>query len=173
MYSATWCKPPPEGKEGAGCVKCHGADHKQLFMPTHKYCKECHEKQVAGHTGSILGGHSYAFHINVLEFDWHVGKPAEEVSACAECHGIIENRCDGCHTRHKFSAAESRRSSACMMCHQGIDHAEWEAWSGSTHGAIYEAEGDTWDWSKPVKAGNYRVPTCAYCHMQGGEHNTT
>jgi hydroxylamine dehydrogenase len=164
---------PPEGKEGAGCVKCHGADHMKLFMPTHQECRECHETQAIGHCGSYLGGHSYAFHINTIEFDWHVGKPPEEVSACAECHGIIENRCDGCHTRHVFSAAEAKKPTACMMCHQGIDHAEWEAWSGSMHGAIYAAESHTWDFSKPLKPGNYRVPTCAYCHMQGGEHNTT
>ncbi|HHT9125712.1 MAG TPA: multiheme c-type cytochrome [Candidatus Brocadiia bacterium] len=163
---------PPEGKEGATCVKCHGSNHMQLTLPTHETCKECHPTQVAGHTGSGLGGHSYAFHINTVEFDWHVGKPPEEVSACAECHGIIENRCDGCHTRHKFSAAESRRPSACMMCHQGVDHAEWEAWMGSTHGAIYEAEGNTWDWNKPAKGDNYRVPSCSYCHMRDGEHNT-
>ena len=36
---------------------------------------------------------------------------------------------------------------------------------------IYEGEGQTWDWSKPLNAKNYTVPTCAYCHMPEGNHN--
>ena len=26
------------------------------------------------------------------------------------------------------------------------------------------------DWSKPLRKGNYTVPTCAYCHMKDGNH---
>jgi hypothetical protein len=42
----------------------------------------------------------------------------------------------------------------------GFDHPQWEMWSGSKHGAIYQMEGDTG-----------RAPTCQTCHMGGGDHN--
>ena len=41
----------------------------------------------------------------------------------------------------------------------------------SYHGMIFQGEGQTWDWTKPLNAGNYTVPTCAYCHMPKGDHN--
>ncbi|VAW80107.1 hypothetical protein MNBD_GAMMA14-1565, partial [hydrothermal vent metagenome] len=31
-------------------------------------------------------------------------------------------------------------------------------------------EGKQWDWSKPLSKGNYKGPTCAYCHMGNGKH---
>lgn len=158
--------------EGAvGCDVCHGNDHQKLFMPTYKNCGECHPKETAEHRAGGLGSHTHAFTVNVLEFSWHVGKPAEEVAGCAECHAIAENRCDGCHTRHVFSPAEARKPTACRFCHMGIDHDEWAMYNTSIHGCLYEAESATMDWSKPSKKGNYRVPTCAYCHMQDGNHN--
>lgn len=43
----------------------------------------------------------------------------------------------------------------------------------SYHGMVYQGEGQTWDWTKPLNAKNYVVPTCAYCHMPEGEHNVT
>ena len=36
---------------------------------------------------------------------------------------------------------------------------------------ITKIDGDNWDWDKTLKAGNYRSPTCAYCHMYNGTHN--
>jgi len=47
-----------------------------------------------------------------------------------------------------------------MTCHQGFDHPQWEMWSTSKHGAIWQIEG----------AGSTRAPTCQTCHMPGGDH---
>lgn len=154
-----------------GCDACHGNDHQKLVMPTWKTCQPCHPEQTAGHRSGGLGSHTHAFTVNVLEFSWHVGKPPEEVNGCQACHAIAEHRCDGCHTRHKFNAAESRKGDACRYCHLGVDHREWEMYSTSMHGILYTGEGYTQDWTKPVKKGNHRIPACAYCHMQDGDHN--
>lgn len=165
---------PSEGKDPVTCDKCHGTDHENLTMPSYKTCgtKECHEKQMTGHLAGTVGSHTHAFHTNTIEAaSWQIGKPGEEVTGCAACHGTAENRCDGCHTRHEFSEAEARRPNNCGVCHTGLDHYESEMYMQSYHGKIYEAEGATWDWSKPLKPQNYKTPTCAYCHMQGGEHN--
>ncbi|MBM4053433.1 MAG: hydroxylamine oxidoreductase [Planctomycetes bacterium] len=154
-----------------GCADCHGNNHQKLEMPTYKLCNDCHPKETSEHRAGGLGSHTHAFTVNVLEFSWHVGKPAEEVAGCAECHAIAENRCSGCHTRHKFDPGEARKPTACRACHMGIDHDEWAMYNTSIHGTLYEAETATMDWSKKLKKGNYRVPACAYCHMQNGDHN--
>lgn len=155
-----------------GCDKCHGNNHQQLHMPSGKHCGECHPEQLRGHRDGTLGSHAHAFHVNVLEVPWQIAKPAEEVTACATCHGIAENRCDGCHTRHDFSVAEARKPNNCGICHMGLDHYEYEMYKESYHGMIYESEQHSWDWSKPLKPENYKAPTCAFCHMKAGEHNT-
>jgi cytochrome c553 len=41
----------------------------------------------------------------------------------------------------------------------GFDHPQWEMWSSSKHGVIYQTEGDTG-----------RAPKCQTCHMQDGDH---
>ncbi|MBI4271032.1 MAG: c-type cytochrome [Candidatus Rokubacteria bacterium] len=75
------------------------------------------------------------------------------------------NGCIACHTRHRFDPAEARRAEACMTCHMGPDHPNWEAYSTSKHGAIYLTDGANWDWKKPMTEARYNAPTCAYCHM--------
>ncbi|MGQ3685988.1 MAG: multiheme c-type cytochrome [Candidatus Loosdrechtia sp.] len=154
-----------------GCDACHGNNHLQLHMPSWRHCGECHPEQRRGHRDGMLGSHAHAFHVNVVEVPMQVAKPAEEVTACAACHGIAENRCDGCHTRHDFSVAEARKPNNCGVCHSGLEHCEYEMYRGSYHGAVYESEQYSWDWSKPLKPENYKAPTCAYCHMKDGEHN--
>ena len=42
----------------------------------------------------------------------------------------------------------------------GFDHPQWEMWSTSKHGAIWQMEGK----------GTKRAPTCQTCHMDGGNH---
>jgi hydroxylamine dehydrogenase len=162
---------PGEGKEQIGCDTCHGKDHKKLQMPGYNSCGVCHPQQLTGHRSGEQGSHTHAYRVSVLEAAWQIEKPAEEVSACATCHAIAENRCDGCHTRHEFSMSEARKPNNCGVCHTGLDHYEYEMYQQSYHGMIYQADGATWDWTKPLKAENYRVPTCALCHMRGGEHN--
>jgi len=91
------------------------------------------------------------------------------------------NGCIACHTRHRFDPAEARRAEACMTCHMGPDHPNWEAYSTSKHGAIYLTDGVNWDWKVPMANARYNAPTCAYCHMlyvgEGGKryssHNMT
>ena len=77
--------------------------------------------------------------------------------------------CSSCHTRHKFSIAEARSPEACGECHLGPDHPQIEIYYESKHGAIYKAEGDSWNWDSAPgtwTAGlDYRAPTCSVCHM--------
>ena len=160
-------------KKGVTCDKCHGNDHQKLRMPTTETCNPCHEKEVNQFRSELTSGHpshARAFHPDIVEFGWQISKPQEEVNGCAQCH-VIENRCDSCHTRHRFNPEEAKRSEACQVCHMGPDHSEWECYQSSLHGIIANMEGDSWDWSKPLKDGNYRTPTCAYCHMYDGNHN--
>src|SRR3989338_5158837 len=162
---------PPEGKEQVGCERCHGTNHKKLQMPSYNTCGECHPKQLTGHRSGEQGSHTHAYRVSVLEAAWQIEKPAEEVSACATCHAIAENRCDWCHTRHEFAESEARKPNNCGVCHTGLDHYEYEMYKQSYHGMMYEADGSSWDWTKPLKPENYRAPTCAFCHMKDGEHN--
>ena len=142
-------------------------------MPTYTLCGECHEKQMKGHTDGGRGSHAHAYHLELVDQGCQMEKPAEETTACLACHAIAENRCDGCHTRHRFSTAEARKPTSCGVCHSGPEQYEYEMYMQSYHGMIYQGEGQNWDWTKPLNAKNYVVPTCAYCHMQDGEHNVT
>ena len=104
------------------------------------------------------------------------------LKGCGGCHrvGLETGRCDSCHTRHLFSAAEARRPEACATCHMGFDHPQWEMYSTSKHGILYTQNAADWDWNVPLadwfkdpgKADSSvpRSPTGAFCHMPGGNH---
>jgi hypothetical protein len=104
------------------------------------------------------------------------------LKGCGGCHrvGLETGRCDSCHTRHLFSAAEARRPEACATCHMGFDHPQWEMYSTSKHGILYLQNAADWDWNVPLAdwfkdpekadASVPRSPTCAFCHMPDGNH---
>ena len=129
-----------------------------------------HPKAFQGHRQSGQGSHANAYHLELIELGCQTEKPAEETAACLGCHAI-ENRCDGCHTRHRFFTSEARKPNSCAVCHSGPEQYEYEMYMQSYHGMIFQGEGQTWDWTKPLNAENYVVQTCAYCHMPEGDHN--
>lgn len=153
------------------CDACHGDDHQQLHLPTPEVCGGCHEKQ----HGELRDEARYGFPSHVLameralEAKHFVDKPKAEVQSCVQCHSVA-TKCDSCHSRHLFDPAEARRPEACITCHAGPPHPDDETYFASAHGRIYREEGADWDWSRPLAKGNYKAPTCAYCHMEGGRH---
>jgi len=158
-------------KKRVYCSDCHGSNHQNLRMPTPEVCANCHQQQ---HTQFMderrFGFPSHALAMErVFDTNHFVDKPKAEVTACLQCHSVA-SKCDSCHSRHEFSAAEARRPEACITCHSGPPHPDDESYFASAHGQIYLAEGDNWDWSKPLRAGAYKTPTCAYCHMDNGQH---
>ena len=153
------------------CSDCHGNNHEQLYLPTPQVCGGCHSsqhKQFQDERRYGFPSHALAME-RVMDAKHFVDKPKAEVTACMQCHSVA-TKCDSCHTRHLFSAAEARRSEACITCHTGPPHPDDETYFNSAHGKLYLAEGKTWDWSKPLQQGNYPAPTCAYCHMDNGKH---
>ena len=79
---------------------------------------------------------------------------------CIDCHG----------DRHGGSAAHARKNSVCTVCHGGPEGAAAQSYRLSKHGVIAGLEEKRWDWSQTLADGNYRAPTCSYCHMHGGDH---
>ncbi len=162
---------PGDGAEPVTCAACHGADHRALRFPTPTDCGACHGEQHE----QMLDERRYGFPSHALAMEravdtkHFVDKPKPEVTACLACHSVA-TKCDSCHTRHRFDAAEARRPEACLTCHSGPPHPDDETYFDSAHGRRYLAEGGTWDWSKPLVKGNYPVPSCAYCHMREGRH---
>ena len=162
---------PGAGKPPVYCSACHGTDHEALRMPTPAICGSCHGRQHAEFEAEKRYGfpsHALAME-RALDAKHFVDKPKAEVTSCLACHSVAV-KCDSCHTRHLFSAAEARRPEACVTCHSGPPHPDDETYFASAHGRLYRAEGRQWDWSKPLAKGNYKAPTCAYCHMDGGRH---
>jgi hydroxylamine dehydrogenase len=161
----------PKTGDPVTCNACHGEDHQDLRLPTPADCGGCHDRQ---HT-EFLEERRYGFPSHALAMEravdskHFVDKPKAEVASCLQCHSVA-TKCDSCHTRHRFSAAEARRPEACLTCHSGPPHPDDETYFASAHGQKYLSEGANWDWSKPLRKGNYPVPTCAYCHMSGGKH---
>ena len=78
----------------------------------------------------------------------------EGYKGCSSCHKIgvkpdaVKDQyryghaqCDSCHTRHSFKKSEAQDPRACQTCHMGFDHPQWEMWSTSKHGTIWQIEG--------------------------------
>lgn len=162
---------PGAGKPPVLCPACHGADHQALRMPTPKVCAQCHENRV----GEFMDEKRHGFPSHALAMERTVDakhfadKPKAEVAACLQCHSVA-TKCDSCHTRHRFDAAEARRPEACVTCHSGPPHPDDDTYFASAHGKKYLADANQQDWRKPLVKGNYTAPTCAYCHMHGGRH---
>ena len=168
------------GKKGIDCSACHGSAHNKMDdarlakMPTPETCAGCHSKQ-AGQFKE--GKHNLAW-IASSSMPMMGHQPmtvaGEGYKGCSSCHKIGVQpdaeksrsryghaQCDSCHTRHSFKKSEAQDPRACMTCHMGFDHPQWEMWSTSKHGTIWQIEG------KDSK----RAPTCQTCHMSNGDHN--
>lgn len=160
-----------KGNTPVYCSSCHGQDHEKLFFPTPATCGQCHPQRLAQMEDEKRYGfpsHALAME-RVVDSKHFADKPKAEVAACLQCHSVA-TKCDSCHTRHRFSAAEARRPEACVTCHSGPPHPDDVSYFASPHGMRYLKEGRGWDWSKPLGHGNYPVPTCAGCHMKDGNH---
>jgi hypothetical protein len=165
---------------GLDCATCHGSGHTAMDdaelaqMPTPDTCKICHPEQYEQYAA---GKHSLAWAVmEAMPMLRHQPQAVggTEMKGCSGCHKIGlkseaytategfhygTGACDSCHTRHSFSAAEARDPRACMTCHMGFDHPQWEMWSSSKHGVIWQ-----------IEEGSGRAPTCQTCHMPGGDH---
>jgi len=173
-----------------GCIDCHydintkkKADHRaDLRMPTADVCGNCHLQEFAERESERdtitwpkdqwpkgRPSHALDYRANV-EVEVYAGMSQREIAdGCTMCH-VQQNKCDGCHTRHLFSVADSRKPEACGTCHSGADHINWEAYTMSKHGKEYESKGATWNWNVQLKdgiaKGGQAAPTCASCHME-------
>jgi hydroxylamine dehydrogenase len=172
------------------CMDCHvellrtgQADHKRdLRLPDAAVCGACHLQEFAEreserdtltwpHDQWPKGRPSHALDYRaVVELaTWAAMSEREIAEGCLSCHSV-QNKCDACHSRHLYSAAEARKPEACATCHNGIAHNEFENFLLSKHGAIYQMTGDEWDWEMPLKDAAVKngqtVPTCAYCHFE-------
>jgi len=179
-----------EKLENVSCMDCHvevrqtaKADHtKDIRMPTADVCGTCHLQEFAERESERdtlnwpqkqwpdgRPSHALDYKANVETAIWAGMEQREIAEGCTSCH-INQNKCDTCHTRHQFSAAESRKPEACAVCHNGVDHNEFENYMMSKHGAVYQTLGDEWDWNVPLKdailKGGQTAPTCAFCHME-------
>ncbi|OQX27703.1 MAG: cytochrome C [Desulfobacteraceae bacterium IS3] len=168
------------------CANCHGEEHKsekdveKVKLPTIRTCQECHQEQAEQY---LSGKHALGLTaLNAMPYTH--GQPkafVEGQKGCGGCHtlGLTEEKdrqtesrkyyrygmdCQNCHTRHAFSADEAAEPEACMTCHTGFDHAQWEMWSGSKHGVTYLM-------NRAIDGENTeRAPTCQSCHMPEGNH---
>ncbi len=172
--------------ESLTCASCHGEAHmskndvEKAVLPTIATCGECHEDQAKQY---LSGKHALGL-IALEAMPYTHMQPKSFIAGqkgCGGCHTLgltdetkrqTEGRkyykygmdCQNCHTRHSFSKAEASEPEACMTCHMGFDHAQWEMWSGSKHGATYLMNRD-------IDPKNQdRAPKCQTCHMPGGDH---
>lgn len=184
-------------RAGVACATCHvpAADVAPAILSTDsacddarvrrgvspKNCAMCHAEQSEQFA---RGKHAVAW-TAMMAMPTTASQPRaliEGEKGCGGCHriGRDEGKCDSCHTRHLFAASEARRPEACMTCHMGFDHPQWEMYSTSKHGAIYATQGHGWNWElplsewfqEPTKASSDRprAPVCSTCHMPNGDH---
>lgn len=172
--------------ESMSCEECHGNMHKgeddiaKAQLPTIATCEECHSDQASQYLSGkhALGGIA----MNAMPYT-HMQPKAfiEGQKGCGGCHtlGIADPNarlekgqryyrygmdCQICHTRHSFSKKEASEPEACMTCHMGFDHAQWEMYSGAKHGVTYLV-------NRVIDPENKdRAPKCQICHMPDGNH---
>ncbi len=172
--------------ETMNCIDCHGDRHKgnddiaDAELPTIATCEACHSEQ----SDQYLSG-KHALGLVALEaMPYTHMQPKsfiEGQKGCGGCHTLglrdqdsrnTENRkyykygmdCQNCHTRHAFSKQEAAEPEACMTCHMGFDHAQWEMYSGAKHGVTYLM-------NRIIDPKNKdRAPKCQTCHMPAGNH---
>ncbi|TAN44577.1 MAG: hypothetical protein EPN22_06095 [Nitrospirae bacterium] len=130
-------------KAGRGCTRNMPTSEEQ-----EKSCAFCHER---GSTKPLIDTECAMFLSQ---------KPEMQRQGCDSCHKV-ENRCDTCHTKHATDLSHAKSPAVCGSCHMGPDHAQYEMWETSPHGALFKSGGE--------KAG----PTCATCHMSNGLHNVS
>ena len=168
------------------CSACHGEAHKnandadKAKLPTIATCQECHSDQAEQY---LSGKHALGL-LPITAFPGFAhAQPKAFIAGqkgCNGCHnlGIKDEKskneglagefrkhykygmdCQNCHTRHAFSKKEALQPEACNQCHTGFDHAQWEMWNHSKHGAAYNTDREA-----------HRGATCQDCHMAGGNH---
>ena len=183
--------------DGVGCATCHipakdavaaipqasaSCEDKQVRRAVSpRNCAPCHPAQMEQFSA---GKHAVAW-VAMTAMPTTAEQPKAIIDGekgCGGCHriGRDEGKCDSCHTRHLFAASEARRPEACMTCHMGFDHPQWEMYSTSKHGSIYLTQGAKWDWNikleewfnEPAKTSlqRARAPVCSTCHMPKGDH---
>jgi hypothetical protein len=173
-----------------------------------KDCSRCHPTEAAQYSKSK---HANTLELIWKIDPWlnhGMNSDIERQTGCFHCHGSIvkikngkfdisswpnvgtgrinpdgsKGSCSSCHTRHKFSLSEARKPEACGQCHLGPDHPQIEIFDESKHGAVYHAEGDSWNWNAApgtwTPGIDYRTPTCSVCHMSAvnsvaGTHDVT
>jgi len=171
-----------------GCIDCHGSvgakaiqHDKDLKMPDRAACGVCHTQEFAeaeaekdqewpqGQWPKGHPSHAMDWKANVENGIWAGMAEREIAQGCDMCH-YQQNKCDGCHTRHSFSAAEARQPETCSTCHNGVDHNEWENYQLSKHGTVYATQKSHWNFEVPLKdaitKGGYTAPTCQTCHFE-------
>ncbi len=174
--------------ENVGCTDCHGKDHHSAAdvanakLPTPETCAPCHAERVKQFKN---GKHAKAW-IAMNAMPSIHAQPVyltEGMKGCGGCHkigvkseadlkavsaqgrGFGNASCDACHTRHTFSVVEARQPQACMTCHMGFDHPQWEMYSTSKHGARNDLK------QKHLLPESASAPTCQTCHMPNGDHD--
>ena len=144
--------------EGVTCVSCHGADHSAISAAGGKVsagtCAQqgCHPDQYAEFAhkdaaGAYTNKHAISWTRMTAAARYQVMPDAQRYEMCERCHNIgyvsADNsvgKCDSCHTRHTFSAAEAEEPEACGTCHMGPDHEQIDMWQKSKHGVVYTTE---------------------------------
>ncbi len=166
------------------CASCHGREHQsandvdKAKLPSIETCQRCHPKQAK----QYMSGKHFLGWIALKAMPTTHLQPEAFIKGrkgCGGCHSLGATAeakrqpdypkyamdCQNCHTRHAFSKAEAQEPEACMTCHMGFDHPQWEMWSSSKHGVIYRL-----DRLMGRAIDERRGPRCQTCHMPDGDH---
>lgn len=177
-----WCHIPTETASEVLATEsaCNDKNVRRVVSPKNCLTSECHEKQ-----GKQFDKSKHAHAWDVIEDMAKSHELPGGEQGCEGCHriGKDEEKCDSCHTRHRFSAAWARRPETCEACHRGDEHPETEIYMSSKHGSVYRLESHTWNWFRkmndwyggPFEAWSKspRTAVCVTCHMDRGNHAIT
>jgi len=164
------------------CEQCHATEYRQFLRSRHAAPAFAAVRGRAAFTDEQIA-EAETYHPGAVDRAPNAlaqleGEPAI-VSGCVGCHSVGQpnadgsiGRCTACHSRHLASIELAREPQTCGQCHMGPDHSQIEIYNESKHGALYNAQRQSFNLGADPKAltvHDMPVPTCATCHMSGLE----
>lgn len=199
------CHRPQEGQESMehrgfviakaltakNCSQCHATEYDQYARSRHAgpSWAAVHGKEGFSPAQIELGERHHKGWIDRPPNPVGIAEGGAAVAGgCDACHAIGRPNADGsfgtctsCHARHSASVELARLPSTCGQCHMGPDHSQFEIYTESKHGVLFEAQRDTMNLTASpgrLTTADMPVPTCSTCHMSGLDgmkmtHDTT
>ncbi len=170
------------GVTSANCRACHESQYDEFVKSRHALPASAAVNGTRGMTPEMIA-EGERFHPGAVDRAPNALTEVEGAGAtragCMGCHSIGSPNMDGsigdcttCHSRHSITLEVARLPQTCGQCHMGPDHSQFEIYTESKHGVMFNANRSSMNLNaqpSELTTADMPAPTCATCHMSGLE----